>query len=153
MHFLTKREKILCPPHACTKVGILRIELEPDVMSQTIEHSINHIVHLDKEAAVNANMVHHSPMEGFINPPIRHYIQLFHDCCSESVLFGITSTCALILRWGDVEAVAQGELDATGIVVLFEEIVARQFYIKPMLEEILADTKREYRIGTIIPQI
>jgi hypothetical protein len=36
----------------------------------------------------------------------------------QSVLFCITGTCTLILRRGNIESVAQGELDATGIVVL-----------------------------------
>ena len=35
----------------------------------------------------------------------------------QSVLLGITGTCTLILRRGNIESVAQGELDATGIVV------------------------------------
>ena len=37
---------------------------------------------------------------------------------SKSVLFCMTCACTLILRWGDIETVAQGELDATGIVIL-----------------------------------
>ena len=36
----------------------------------------------------------------------------------KSVLLRITGTCAFILRWGDIEAVTQGELDTTGVVVL-----------------------------------
>ena len=36
----------------------------------------------------------------------------------KSVLLRITGTSAFILRWGDIEAVTQGELDAAGIVVL-----------------------------------
>ena len=38
--------------------------------------------------------------------------------CSESILLGVTGTGALVFRRGDVEAVAQGEGDTTGIVVL-----------------------------------
>lgn len=36
----------------------------------------------------------------------------------QSVLLCITGTSAFILRRGNIESVAQGELDATGIVVL-----------------------------------
>ena len=36
----------------------------------------------------------------------------------KSVLLRITGTCAFILRWGDIEAVTQGNLDAAGVVVL-----------------------------------
>ena len=35
----------------------------------------------------------------------------------QSVLFRIAGTRALVLRRGDIEAVAQGELDAPGVVV------------------------------------
>ena len=80
MDFLTKWQEILSPPYACAEIGIVRIELEPDMMCQTVEHSIHHIVHLDEESAINADMVYHSPTEGIINPPIGHYIQLFHTC-------------------------------------------------------------------------
>ena len=38
---------------------------------------------------------------------------------SKSVLLRITSTSTLVLRRSDIEAVTQGELDATGIVVLY----------------------------------
>ena len=74
-------------------------------MSQTIKHSIYHIIHLDKEATVNADMIHHPPTEGLIDLPIGHDIQLFHTCFLQSVLLGITGASALILRRGDVEAV------------------------------------------------
>ena len=85
----------------------------------------------------------------------------------KSVLFRITCTSAAILRRGDVEAVAQGELDATGIVVLhfpkhhpiavkhdmvdaaIEEVVTCQFDIETVLEEVFADTEREHWIGTV----
>ena len=36
----------------------------------------------------------------------------------QSVLFGITSPRTLVLRRGDVESVAQGEGNTTGIIVL-----------------------------------
>ena len=36
----------------------------------------------------------------------------------KSILLGVTSTSTFILRRGDVEAVAQGEGNTTGIVVL-----------------------------------
>ena len=36
----------------------------------------------------------------------------------QSILLSITSTSTLILRRGNIEAVAQGELDTTGVVVL-----------------------------------
>ena len=72
----------------------------------------------------------------------------------QSVLFRITGTSTFILRRGDIESVAQGELDATGIVVLhfpkhqpiavkhdmvdatIEEVVTCQFDIETMLEEV-----------------
>ncbi len=80
MYFLAKRQEILCPSSTRTEVGILGIELEPEMVNQAVEHRIHHVVHLDEQATVNADMVHHSPTEGFINPPIGHYVQLFHTC-------------------------------------------------------------------------
>ena len=85
----------------------------------------------------------------------------------QSVLLSITGTSTFILRRGNVESVAQGELDATGIVVLhflkhhpvavkhdmvdaaIEEVVACQFNIQAVLEEVFADTEREHWIGTV----
>ena len=78
---------------------------------------------------------------------------------SQSILLRITSTSTLVLRRSDIEAVTQGELDATGVVVLhlavhhavavehdmvdttIEEIVACQFDIKTVLEEVFTDTE------------
>lgn len=75
----------------------------------------------------------------------------------ESVLFRIASTRALVLRRGDIEAVAQGELDAAGVVVFhlsehhavavereavdaaIEEVVACQFDVEAALVKVLAD--------------
>jgi hypothetical protein len=74
MHFLTKWHEILSPPYACAEVGIIGIELKPNVMSQTIEHGIDHVVHLDKETAVDANTAYHPSTKGFINLPIGYYI-------------------------------------------------------------------------------
>ena len=89
----------------------------------------------------------------------------------QSVLFGITGTSTFILRRGDIESVAQGELDATGIVVLHfpkhhpiavkhnmvdaavQEVVAGQFDVKPTLEEVFADTEREHGIGAVNPNV
>ena len=76
--FLAKRQEILCPAYASTEVGIVGIDLEPNAMSQAIEHRIYHILQLDEEAAINANMAHQSPAEGLIDPPIGCYIQWFH---------------------------------------------------------------------------
>ena len=70
VYFLAKRQEILFPSYACAEVGIVGIELEPDTTGQAIEHRIHHLVYLDEEAAVNTDMVHHSPMKGFINPLI-----------------------------------------------------------------------------------
>ena len=85
----------------------------------------------------------------------------------KSVLFRITCTSAAILRRGDIESVAQGELDATGIIVLhfakhhpiavkhdmvdaaIEDVVACQFDIETMLEEVFADTERKHWVGTV----
>ena len=89
----------------------------------------------------------------------------------QSVLLCITSTSTFILRRGDIESVAQGELDATGIVVLhfpkhhpiavkhdmvdaaIEEVVTCQFDVKPTLEEVFADTEREHGIGAVNPNV
>ena len=89
----------------------------------------------------------------------------------QSVLLCITGTCTLILRRGDIESVTQGELDATGIVVLHfpkhhpiavkhymvdaavQEVVAGQFDVKPTLEEVFADTEREHGIGAVNPNV
>ena len=85
----------------------------------------------------------------------------------KSILLGVTGAGALVLRRGDVEAITQGELDATGIVVLhflkhhpiavkhnmvdaaIEEVVACQFDIETVLEEVFADTEREHWIGAV----
>ena len=89
----------------------------------------------------------------------------------QSVLLCITGTRTFILRRGDIESVAQGELDATGIVVLHflkhhpiavkhdmvdaavQEVVAGQFDVKPTLEEVFADTEREHGIGAVNPNV
>ena len=89
----------------------------------------------------------------------------------QSVLLCITGTSAFILRRGNIESVAQGELDATGIVVLHfpkhhpiavkhdmvdaavQEGVAGQFDVKPTLEEVFADTEREHGIGAVNPNV
>ena len=86
---------------------------------------------------------------------------------SESVLLCITSTSALVLRRGDIESVSQGELDATGIVVLhfpkhhpiavkhdmvdaaIEEVITWEFDIQTVLEEVFADTEQEHWIGAV----
>ena len=78
--FLTEGHEILCPSPTRPKVGILGIELEPKMVNQAVEHRIDHVIHLYKETAVNADMIHHPPTEGFVNPPVGHYIQLFHTC-------------------------------------------------------------------------
>ena len=85
----------------------------------------------------------------------------------QSILLRITSSSTLILRRGNIEAVTQGELDTTGVVVLhfakhhpiavkqdmvdasIEEVVACQFDIEAVLEEVFANTEREHRIGTV----
>ena len=90
---------------------------------------------------------------------------------SKSVLLRITGTSSLVLRRGDIEAVTQGELDATGIVVLhltvhhsiavkhymvdaaIEEVVACQFDIESALAEVLADAEREHWIGAVNPNV
>lgn len=75
VHFLTKRKEIFSPPNARSEVGIVGIELKPDTTGQAVEHRIHHVVDFDEQAAVNADMVHHPPTEGLINPPI---ITSFH---------------------------------------------------------------------------
>ena len=89
----------------------------------------------------------------------------------ESVLLGITSTSTLVLRRSDIEAVAQGELDATGVVVFHlaehhpiavkhdmvdaavEEVITCQLDIETMLEEVFTDTEREHWISAVNPDI
>lgn len=89
----------------------------------------------------------------------------------QSILLSITSASTFILRRDDIEAVAQGEGDAAGIVVLhlsehhaitiqceavdttIEEIIARQFHVKTSLEEVLTDTECEYRVRAVEPYI
>ena len=91
--------------------------------------------------------------------------------CSQPVLLGITCARTFILRRCDVEAVAQGELDATRVVVLHlaehhavavereavdgpvEEVVACQLHVQTTLEEVFADAEREHRIGTVEPDV
>ena len=83
----------------------------------------------------------------------------------------MTGTGTLVFRRGDVEAVAQGELDAAGVVVLhlaehhavavkhnmvdaaIEEVVTCQLDIQTSLEEVLADAEREHWIDAINPNI
>ena len=90
---------------------------------------------------------------------------------SKSVLLRITGTSTLILRRSDIEAVLQGELDATGIVVLhltvhhpiavkhdmvdasIEEVVACQFDVETALEEVFADAEREHWISAVNPNV
>ena len=90
---------------------------------------------------------------------------------SKSVLLRITGTSTLILRWGNIEAITQGELDATGIVVLhltvhhpsavkhdmddasIEEVVACQFDVETALEEVFADAERELGISAVNPNV
>ena len=89
----------------------------------------------------------------------------------QPVLLGITCACALVLRRSNIEAITQRELDATGIVVLhflkhhpiavkhnmvdaaIEEVVACQFDIETVLEEVFADTEREHGIGAVNPNV
>ena len=89
----------------------------------------------------------------------------------KSILLGVTGAGALVLRRGDVEAITQGELDATGIVVLhflkhhpiavkhnmvdaaIEEVVACQFDIETVLEEVFADTEREHGMCAVNPSV
>ena len=49
---------------------------------------------------------------------VKYYFHRNTSSDSKSVLLRITSTSTLVLRRSDIEAVTQGELDATGIVVL-----------------------------------
>ena len=70
MNFLAKRQEKLPPPHTSAEVGIVGIELESDPVLQAVEHRVNHVIHLDKEAAVHTDTAHHSPSEGLIDPPI-----------------------------------------------------------------------------------
>ena len=90
---------------------------------------------------------------------------------SKSVLLRISSTSTFVLGWGDIETIAQGELDATGIVVLhltvhhpiavkhdmvdasIEEVVACQFDVETALEEVFADAEREHWISAVNPNI
>lgn len=89
----------------------------------------------------------------------------------QSVLLGITGTCTLILRWGNIESVAQGELDATGIIVLhfpkhhpiavkhdmvdaaIENVITGQFDVETALEEVFADAEREHWISAVNPNV
>ena len=89
----------------------------------------------------------------------------------QTVLLGITCTSTLVLRRGDVETVAQGELDATGIVVLhlaehhpiavkhdmvdaaIEEVITCQLDIEAVLEEVFADAEREHWMSAVNPNI
>lgn len=78
MDLLTKRKEELCPTCIGTEVGIVGINLEPDAMTQTIEHRIHHILYLNEETTVDTDMIYHFPSEGFINLAIGFCIQLFY---------------------------------------------------------------------------
>ena len=65
---------------------------------------------------------------------------------SKSVLLSITGTSPLVLRRGDIDAVAQGELDTTGVVVfLFSpdfvdaspKMAHEFFYVEKRLDHLL----------------
>ena len=60
----------------------------------------------------------------------------------KSILLGVTGAGALVLRWGDVEAVAQGEGDATGVVVLHlaehHAIAIKREAIDASIEKVIA---------------
>ena len=89
----------------------------------------------------------------------------------QSILLRITSSSTLILRRGNIEAVTQGELDTTGVVVLhfakhhpiavkqdmvdaaIKEIISCQFDIETVQEEVFTDTKREHWISAINPNV
>ena len=78
---------------------------------------------------------------------------------SQSALLGIAGAGTLILRRGDIEAVAQGEGDTAGVIVLclrhfqaieveravgstlVEKVVASYFDVKTTLEQVLADAE------------
>lgn len=83
----------------------------------------------------------------------------------------MTSTCTLVFRWGDIEAITERELDTTGIVVLrlaehhavavkhdmvdatIEEIVSCQLDIETVLEEVFTDTERKHWVGAVNPDV
>ena len=89
----------------------------------------------------------------------------------QSVLLSIAGTSTFVLRRGNIEAVTQGELNAAGVVVLhfaehhavavehdmidaaIEEIISCQLDIEAVLEELLADTKREHWVGAVNPNV
>ena len=60
----------------------------------------------------------------------------------QSILLSITSTSTLILRRGNIEAVAQGELDTTGVVVLYltehHAITIERETVDATIEEVVA---------------
>ena len=60
----------------------------------------------------------------------------------KSILLGVTGTSTFILRRGDVEAVAQGEGDTTGIVVLHlaehHAIAIKREAIDASIEKVIA---------------
>ena len=89
----------------------------------------------------------------------------------QPALLRIAGTSALILRRGDIETIAQREGNTAGVVVFhlsehhavaiereavdaaIEKVVARQFDVQAVLEEVLADTEREHRIGAVKPSV
>ena len=102
---------------------------------------------------------------------VKYYCHKNTSLDSKSVLFSISGTSTLVLRRSYIEAVTQGELDATGVVVLHltkhhpiavehdmvdaavKEIVACQFDIETVLEEVFTDTKREHWISAVNPDV
>ena len=102
---------------------------------------------------------------------VKYYCHRNTSSDSKSVLLRISGASTLVLRRSDIEAVSQGELDATRIVVLHltvhhpiavkhdmvdapgEEVVSCQLDIETALEEVFADPEREYGIGAINPDI
>ena len=90
---------------------------------------------------------------------VKYYCHKNTSLDSKSVLFSISGTSTLVLRRSYIEAVTQGELDATGIVVLhltvhhsiavnhdmidaaIKEIISCQLDIETVLEKVFADAE------------
>ena len=76
MYLLTEWSEVFCPSFARSVVGIFGIELEPITFCKAIEHGVDHIVHLNEEATINARMVYQPLPERIVDLLISRNIQI-----------------------------------------------------------------------------
>ena len=83
----------------------------------------------------------------------KNVVHLKKKIVSKSVLFCITSTSTLVLRWGDVEVVAHGEFEIAGVETLvkidFADVAIDGCFLADAAEEVGAG---QFDGKTVIPE-